>query len=121
MIQKIDSPENVAAFRATGEITAEDYQTALVPVVVELAKKRNEINFLILIDTDIKNLKIASWMEDALLGLRNLGKWNRAAIITDSERAIRFTNSFNYFVSGEFRGFKKNDFNKALHWVEGAN
>lgn len=120
MIQIIDSPSNVAAFRAVGEVTAKDYQTVLVPAVTKLVERINEINFLFLIDTDISNFTAAAWMEDALLGLKNLGKWNRAAIVTDSEKAITFTNGFSYLVPGEFRGFRKENYEEALSWVQGG-
>lgn len=62
---------------------------------------------------------MGAWMEDALIGLKNLGKWNRAAIVTDSENAISFTNKFSYIAPGEYRGYKKESFNEALHWVQG--
>ncbi|MBO9584855.1 MAG: STAS/SEC14 domain-containing protein [Flavobacterium sp.] len=118
MIQIIDAPANTAAFRAVGEVTADDYRNVLVPEVTRLAEKINEINFLFLIDTEIKNFTAAAWIEDAILGLKNLGKWNRAAIVTDSDKAISFTNAFSYFVPGEFKGFKKEAFEQALTWVE---
>ncbi len=121
MIQIIDAPANTAAFRAVGEVTADDYRNVLVPEVTRLAKKINEINFLFLIDTEIKNFTAAAWIEDAILGLKNLGKWNRAAIVTDSDKAISFTNAFSYFVPGEFKGFKKEAFEQALKWVETGN
>jgi len=119
MIQIIESPDNIAAFRAVGEVTAQDYKTVIAPAVKALIEKIDEINFLFLIDTDLENFTAASWLEDALIGLRNLGKWNRAAIVTDSERAISFTNGFSYIVPGEFRGYKKERFEEALNWVHG--
>lgn len=106
------------AFRALGEITAEDYKNVIIPEVTKLVDKINEINFLFLIDTEIKNFTAAAWIEDALLGLKNLGKWNRTAIVTDSEKAITFTNGFSYVVPGIFRGFKKEQYDQALNWVE---
>ncbi|MDP5200334.1 STAS/SEC14 domain-containing protein [Flavobacterium sp. DG2-3] len=118
MIQIIDGPENTAAFRAVGVITAEDYKNVLVPEVTRLVKKINEINFLLLIDTEIKNFTASAWMEDALFGLKNLGKWNRAAIVTDYEKAITFTKGFGYLVPGEFKGFKRDAISQALKWVE---
>ncbi|MXO04500.1 STAS/SEC14 domain-containing protein [Flavobacterium sp. HBTb2-11-1] len=117
MIERIDAPGNVAAFRAKGTVTAEDYKNVLAPEVTKLAERINEINFFFAIDTDIENFTAAAWMQDALLGLKNLGKWNRAAIVTDSSRAISFTNGFSYLVPGEFRGYKKKDFHEALRWV----
>lgn len=119
MIAIIKAPDNAAAFRATGAVTSEDYKTVLVPEVTKLAKRRNEINFLFLIDTEIKNFTAKAWMQDALLGLKNIGKWNRAAIVTDSERAISFTNGFSLFAPGEFRGYRKEAFDEALKWVHG--
>nr|WP_294924056.1 STAS/SEC14 domain-containing protein [uncultured Flavobacterium sp.] len=119
MIQILDAPDNVVAFRAIGEITKEDYQTVIEPAVDKLVRHIDEINFLFLIDTEIENFTSAAWMQDALIGLKNLGKWNRTAIVTDSEKAISFTDKFSYMVPGEFRGYKKEAFNEALNWVQG--
>ncbi|WP_082447129.1 STAS/SEC14 domain-containing protein [Flavobacterium sp. KJJ] len=120
MIQQISAPENTVAFRAIGEVTAEDYKMVIAPAVTALAEQINEINFLFLIDTELENFKASAWLEDALIGLKNLGKWNRAAIVTDSEKAITFTNGFSYIVPGEFRGYKKEKFQEALNWVHGS-
>jgi hypothetical protein len=119
MIQQIESPQNVVAFRATGEVTKNDYQNVLLPAVERIVKQIDEINFLFLIDTEIENFTAAAWMQDAWVGLKNLGKWNRSAIVTDSEKAISFTNAFSYMVPGEFKGFKKEAFQEAITWVEG--
>jgi hypothetical protein len=119
MIQVISAPDNMVAFRAIGEVTKEDYQSIVVPAVENLVKRIHTINFLLVLDTDLDSFTIGAWMEDALLGLKNFGSWNRAAIVSDSDKIISFTNGFSYIVPGEFKGFKKEDFNKALNWVEG--
>lgn len=119
MIQIISAPDNTVAFRAMGEVTKEDYQNVVVPAVEELVERTKEINFLLVLDTEVKNFTMGAWMEDAMLGLKNFGRWNRAAIVSDSDEVISFTDKFSYIVPGEFKGFKKEDFNKALNWVEG--
>lgn len=119
MIQVLDAPENVVAFRALGEVTKDDYQNIMAPAVEKLVERINEINFLFLIDTELENFTAAAWMQDAMIGLKNLGKWNRAAIVTDSEKAITFTNGFSYIVPGEFRGYKKEAYQEAMNWVQG--
>ncbi|RED22558.1 SpoIIAA-like protein [Flavobacterium cutihirudinis] len=119
MIHQIDTTDNIVAFRALAEVTKEDFLTVVTPAVEHLVKQTHEINFLLVLDTDIENFTAGAWLEDALLGLKHLGKWNRAAIITDSEDIISFTNGFSFIVPGEFKGFKKESFNKALNWVEG--
>ncbi|GAA4134989.1 hypothetical protein GCM10022250_30040 [Flavobacterium chungbukense] len=62
-------------------MTANDYVNVLVPAVTSLVKRINEINFLLVVDTEIKSFASADWMEDAILGLKNLGRWNRAALV----------------------------------------
>lgn len=117
MTQIIDAPDNVAVFKATGEITQDDYKIVLKPAVEKLIARIDEINFLFLIDTEIKNFAAAAWLEDVMLGRKNLGKWNRTAIVTDSQNAIYFTNGFSYIIPGEFRGYKKTAFSEAMNWV----
>lgn len=119
MIHQIDTTDNIVAFRALAEVTKDDFLTAVVPAVEHLVKQTNEINFLLVFDTDIQNFTAGAWLQDALLGLKHFGKWKRAAIVTDSEEIITFTNGFSFLVPGEFKGFKKLDFNKALNWAEG--
>lgn len=119
MILKIETSDNAAAFRTVGEITAYDYKTVIIPSITALMKRINEINFLFLIDNEVENFNTSAWLEDTLIGLRNLGKWNRTAVVTECEKAISFTNSFRYIVSGEFRCYKKESFQEALNWVQG--
>jgi len=118
MIQVIpDTPNNIAAFRATGEVTKENYQTVVLPEIERLLKQINHINFLLVLDTELENFTTGAWVQDALLGLKNLAKWNRAAIVTDSDTIISFTNGFSYIVPGEFKGFKKTEYDQAVTWV----
>jgi len=119
MIHQIDTADNVVAFRALAEVTKDDFQSVVVPAVEKLVKQLNEINFLLVLDTDLENFTAGAWLQDAMIGIKHLGKWNRAAIVSDSEEIISFTNGFSYIVPGEFKGFKKLEFNKALNWVEG--
>ncbi|REG96093.1 SpoIIAA family protein [Flavobacterium aquicola] len=118
MIQlESNTPSNVAAFRATGEVTKEDYENVVIPEVERVISSIGHINFLLYLDTAIENFTAGAWVQDALLGLKNIAKWNRAAIVTDSDTAITFTNGFSYFVPGEFKGFKKEQYNEAVTWV----
>ncbi|OXB23069.1 STAS/SEC14 domain-containing protein [Flavobacterium tructae] len=119
MIHQIDTTDNIVAFRALAVVTNEDFLSVVIPAVEHLVKQTNEINFLLVLDTDTEASTSEVWLQDALLGLKHLGKWNRAAIIIDSEEIISFTNGFGSVIPGDFLGFKKESFNKALNWVEG--
>src|SRR5436190_3269292 len=112
-----NTPDNVAGFRATGEITKEDYQNVIIPRIDELVKEKDEINFLFLIDTELKEFTAGAWLQDALIGIKHLTKWKRAAIVTDNEGAIKFTDAFSLVAPGEFKGFRKSEYENALNWV----
>ncbi len=112
-----DIPQNVVAFKATGTITKEDFQKIVTPTVEALIKKTGQINFLLYLDTDIDNFTIGAWFEDAMLGLKNLLKWKRAAIVTDSKNIIAFTKIFSLLLPSEFKGFSKESYDEALLWV----
>lgn len=122
MITEIKNmPNNVAGFRATGEITSDDYKNVVIPRINELVKEQGKINFLFLIDTDLKDFTAGAWLQDALLGLNHLLKWNRAAIVTDNEGAIKFTDAFSLVVPGEFKGFRKEELEIAILWTAEVN
>lgn len=111
-----DVPENVAAFRASGEITKEDFETLVMPHVAAKVNTFNELNYLLLLDTDLDKFTVGAWMQDAFLGLKNLTKWNRAAIVTDKDAVKKFTDAFSVVMPGEFRGFGKEDLSNAIFW-----
>jgi hypothetical protein len=118
MIQIIkDIPANVAGFRASGEVTEEDYKTVVVPHVQQLIAKTGELNFMLQLDTNIGNFTAGAWLQDALLGIKNLTKWHRSSIVTDSDAIIKFTDTFSILAPGEYRGFKKEQFDEAVKWV----
>ena len=119
MIQLINSPDNVAAFRALGEVTKKDYEEVVVPAVEAVVNRTDELNFLLELDTNLANFSAGAWWEDIMVGLKNFGKWHRAAIVTDSDTIVSFTNAFSYIAPGEYRGFKKDELEIALLWVAG--
>lgn len=112
-------PENVAAFTASGNVTKDDFTNTVLPVVKELVKKYDELNYLMVIDTSVKNFSGSAWLQDIMLGIKNMTKWKRAAIITDSDTINWFTDVFSYIVPGEFKGFYPEQLPVAIEWVAG--
>lgn len=118
MIERLkDVPGNLAAFRATEEVTQDDFKNTVMPEVELMVEKTDKLNYLLLLDTDIKNFTAGAWLQDALLGIKNLTKWNRAAIVSDSENIIKFTDAFSVAMPGEFKGFKKTELQQAIDWA----
>lgn len=116
-----EAPENVAAFNATGEITREDFENLVIPHVKEKVDEFGELNYLLYLDTDLDKFTMGAWLQDALLGLKNLSKWNRAAIVTDKEAVQNFTDIFSVQMPGEFKSFPKENLYNALYWCKNGD
>jgi hypothetical protein len=118
MIKHLENlPSNIVGFKATGEITATDFTETVLPKVNELIEKTDKLNYLLVLETSVKNFTIGAWMKDVFMGIKHLTKWNRAAIVSDAEGVRNFTNFFSYLMPGEFRGFEHKDLQEAIDWV----
>lgn len=117
----LDAPENVAAFNATGEVTKEDFENLVIPYVKKKVEQFDELNYLLYLDTDLSNFTAGAWIQDLLLGLKNLTKWNRTAIVTDKESVQNFTDIFSVLMPGEFKSFPKENLYNALYWCKNGN
>jgi len=117
MIQQIqDLPSNMVGFRSSGEVTKDDFEI-VQKKVAELVEKTGKLNYLLYLDNSPADFTIGAWLQDALLGIKNLTKWNRAAIISDSETVDNFTTVFSKLMPGEFKVFQKAEYDKAVDWT----
>ncbi len=117
MIEKIkDLPSNMVGFRSEGTIVKEDFDS-VIKEVTNLVEKTGQLNYLLFLDNSPGDFTFGAWIQDALLGIKNITKWNRAAIVTDSDTVINVTNVFSKIMPGTFRGFKKEDYLLAIDWT----
>ncbi|TRW24266.1 STAS/SEC14 domain-containing protein [Flavobacterium zepuense] len=117
MITQItDVPNNMVAFKADGEVTKEDFELVKTQVA-DLVEDTGKLNYLLFLDNSPKDFTLGAWLQDALLGISNITKWNRAAIISDSDTVIKFTDAFSKVMPGEFKGYPKAEYERAVDWV----
>ena len=112
-----NTPNTMVGFRANHDVTKEDFDKIVLPSVAELVQRTGKLNYLLIIDTPLTNFTIGAWLKDAMLGLNNINKWNRAAIVIDSETVKTFTDFFSKVVPGEFKGFTHAELENAIAWV----
>lgn len=122
MITQLNNiPENVAGFEATGTVTHSDFDNVVFPVVESKVTLFKELNYLLVLNTDIEDFTFNAWLKDALLGIKNLTKWNRCAIVTDKVSVQKFTSIFSVLMPGEFKSFPKEQFIEAISWCSYGN
>jgi hypothetical protein len=117
MIAQIkDLPKNMVGFRSSGEVQKEDFDV-VIEEVKKIVDRTGKLNYLLFMDNSPADFTLGAWMQDAFLGIRNITKWNRAAIVSDSEAVIKFTDAFSIVMPGDFKGFHKNELQQAIDWT----
>ena len=117
MITQIqDVPANMVAFRSSGQVTKDDFEVVF-DKVKQLVQNTGKLNYLLLLENSPADFTAGAWLQDALLGIRHITQWNRAAIVTDSQNVVAFTDAFSKLMPGEFKGFYKDEFLTAVDWT----
>jgi hypothetical protein len=110
-------PSYIAAFRATGEVTKDDYDKVLAPEIDRVDKQHGHIHFMMVMETSGKNFSIGAWLQDALEGLKHYRGWRKIAIVTDEKGIEKFTNIFSAIIPGSSKGFSLAELEQAKQWV----
>ncbi|MES2266068.1 MAG: STAS/SEC14 domain-containing protein [Bacteroidota bacterium] len=118
MLQLINDLEpHVVGIHAVGEVTKQDVEKVLLPRIDELAARQGEINYLLVLETDVENWTAGAWWGDIKLGLKNFTKWNKIAVVSDQKGVQWFTDAFSYMVPGKSKGYSLNQLDEAINWV----
>jgi len=112
-----DLPGHVLGVRATGTVDKTDLENILLPALQEKVNIYDEINYLLVLDTEVGNWTAGAWIEDAKAGLKHFTKWHKIAVVTDQKGVEKFTDVFTLAVPGESKGFTHAELEEAKTWV----
>ena len=112
-----DLPPNVAGFRAYGEVTKDDFEKVIFPEVKRHKEERGKLNFVLYVDTPLKNFSVGAWIRDIWLGMKQFASWRKIAIISDVEKIRHFTDNISFLLPGEYKGFPVSQLAAAIRWA----
>ena len=108
---------NVIGFRASGDVTREDYEKVVFPEVRKHTQNGEDLNFVFYVETPSKNFSIGAWIRNLWLGLKEFSLWHKVAIISDQEKVRRFTDAISRLLPGEYKGFRPDQMDAAVRWA----
>lgn len=114
-----DLPPHVAAYKATGAVSKEEYEQVVMTRVNEVAAQFGKINFLVLLETDMDNYSIGAFIDYVKISFEHFSRWERMAIITDERWLRKAYDVLNYLVHGTIKTYTVNEFEIAKAWVSG--
>jgi len=122
MVERIDDmPAGTVGFRASGEVTREDYRRVLEPALRE-AVESGDVRMLYVVDSDFA-MDGGAVFEDArvglTLGLGHLSAWRRTAVVTDVDWVRRAIRLFAWMAPGEVQLWGLDGLADARMWVAG--
>lgn len=115
-----DLPERVLGLRATGEVSANDYRTVLVPAIEEKLTKHKKARLLYVLGDDFEGYTSGAAWEDAKVGMKHLTSFERVAVVTDVDWIEKMVKAFGFALPGEVRVFDDDDLDEARIWISEA-
>ena len=122
MISKFEGlPENVAAFRASGEVTREDYEKTLIPMVEDKLENHEKIRLLYHLGPDFKGFTAGAMWDDTKVGLKHLKAWEKVAMVTDVSWLRNTVKCLGFIIPGKVKIFHNAEMDQAKDWVSSNN
>lgn len=118
MIEQMPNlPENVLGFIAKGTVSAEDYESVIIPAVEAAFSRHDKIRFLYHLGEDFSGFEAAAMWDDTKLGLKHLRGWERIAVVSDIEWILTTIKMFGVIIPGHVRVFHNSDLAEAMRWI----
>jgi hypothetical protein len=118
MIEQIRGlPDNVLGFTAKGAVTANDYESVIIPAVEAMFAQHPKVRFLYHLGKEFSGFDAGAMWDDTKLGLKHLRGWERMAVVSDVEWIRGAVRVFALAIPGHVRVFHNGEFADATRWV----
>ena len=118
MIERIPGlPDTVLGFRAKGTVTADDYESTIIPAVEAMFARHPKVRFLYQLGDGFSGFEAAAMWDDTKLGLKHLAGWEKMAVVSDVEWIRAAIRIFALAIPGHVRVFHNSEFAQAKQWV----
>ena len=112
-----DIPSNVIGIRATGSVSAEDYDRVLKPAIDAALGAGEGIRLVYELGPGFEGYSPGAAWEDLKLGTGYLRAWERCAVVTDHALLSDVIRGFGVLMPGEIRVFPVAELETAIAWA----
>jgi stage II sporulation SpoAA-like protein len=111
-------PVGVIGFEADGEVQSSDYTDVLMPAVQAVWERGDDVRIVLVFERWEGMTSGAVW-RDLKMGVDNLRRWKRIALVTDLDWMITVTSLFGWMTPGELKRFPVAERDQAIAWAAG--
>ena len=112
-----DMPAGVLGLSATGTVTADDYESTLIPAVAGATSDDQKAKILFLLGDDFEGYAAEAAMDDARMGLHHWSDFEKIALVTDHSVYRTLIKGFGFLMPGEVKVFSVADLGAAKEWL----
>ena len=111
-------PVGVIGFEADGEVQSSDYTDVLMPAVQAVWERGDDVRIVLVFERWEGMTSGAVW-RDLKMGVDNLRRWKRIALVTDLDWMITVISLFGWMTPGELKRFPVAERDQAIAWAAG--
>ena len=112
-----DLPAPVVGLLASGQVTAHDYDSVVIPAIESRLQARQSVRVLYQLGPAFTGFTAGAMWDDAKLGLMHLKAWESIAIVTDSDWVRSAIRLFRFAIPCPLRLFSNAQFAEAVEWT----
>ncbi|MGH8688485.1 MAG: STAS/SEC14 domain-containing protein [Burkholderiales bacterium] len=112
-----DLPDNTVGVSASGQVTAEDYETVLIPAVEAALGRHGKVRFLYELGAEFKGFAANAMWQDMKVGFAHFRKWEKVAVVTDVGWVAHAVGLFQFVMPCPVKAFSLKDAAEARAWI----
>jgi hypothetical protein len=118
MIEQLPNlPAGILGFRMRGLVTAQDYETVMVPDIEAAFALNRKLRSIIHIGEDFDGFAPGAMWDDVKLGFRHITGWDRTALVTDVGWMRVMSSMFGFAMPSHFKLFSNAEMDQAMRWI----
>jgi len=107
---------NVVSITASGTVTAEDYESVLIPAIEETVKSHDKVRVLYQVEPNTEFTAGAMW-DDTKFGLSHFFSFEKFALVSDTEWLNNTVKVLGFMVPCPVQRFALADRDAAKEWI----
>jgi hypothetical protein len=119
MLKRIEGlAADTIGFEASGVVSAEDYETVLVPAVEDVVGSGTRVRFLYVLGPDFEKFELGAMWQDAKVGMSHLTDFARIAVVTSHDWLEKSMHMFGWMIPCPVKTFPMESRELATEWVQ---
>ena len=110
-------PDNVVAIDAKGKVTADDYETVLIPALENALKLHSKVRMLYQMGREFTSITPGAMFDDAKMGMKHLTAFEKIAFVTDVEWMVNAVKVFSVMIPCPVHIYGNDRLAEAKDWL----